>query len=150
MRALVQRVSEASVTIDGVKRSTMGPGLVVLLGVEKGDTAADREWLCRKVGNLRVFNDANGVMNRSLIDAGGDLIVVSQFTLLGSTKKGNRPSYIRAAGPEEAIPQYEAFVSEMESLLGKKVGTGEFGADMKVSLINDGPVTLWIDSRNRE
>lgn len=150
MRVLVQRVLEASVTIDGIKRSVIGPGLVVLLGVETGDTETDRQWLCRKVANLRVFNDTAGVMNRSLLDVDGELIVVSQFTLLGATKKGNRPSYIRAAGPSEAIPHYEAFVADMEAVLGKPVGTGEFGADMKVALINDGPVTLWIDSRNRE
>lgn len=150
MRALIQRVSGASVTIEGKRVAEIGPGLLVLLGVEKGDTDADREWLCRKVANLRIFNDAEGVMNRSLLDTGGELIVVSQFTLLGATKKGNRPSYIRAAGSEEAIPGYEAFVSEMEALLGKTVGTGAFGADMKVALVNDGPVTLWIDSRRRE
>ncbi len=150
MRALIQRVSQASVVIEGATVSVIGSGLLVLLGVAEGDTAADREWLARKVANLRIFNDRDGVMNHSLLDTGGDLIVVSQFTLLAATKKGNRPSYIKAAGPEEAIPQYEAFVSDMEALIGKPVGTGAFGADMKVSLTNDGPVTIWIDSRNRE
>lgn len=150
MRAVIQRVREASVTVDGEVVSKMGPGLLVLLGIEAADTAEDITWLVPKIGNLRIFNDSDGVMNRSLKDTEGDLIVVSQFTLLASTKKGNRPSYIRAARPQTAIPLYEAFVSRMEEFLDKEVGTGVFGADMKVALLNDGPVTIWIDSRNRE
>ena len=132
------------------KASGIGPGLLVLLGVETGDTRADIDWLSHKVANLRIFGDEQGLMNLSLLDTGGDLIVVSQFTLLADTKKGHRPSYIRAARPEEAVPLYEAFVAAMEALLGKKVGTGVFGAMMEVQLINDGPVTITIDSRRRE
>lgn len=150
MRAIIQRVSQASVVVEGKTVSAIDSGLLVLLGVAAGDTPEDRDWLARKIANLRIFNDTDGVMNLSLLDTGGDLIVVSQFTLLAATKKGNRPSYIRAAGPEEAVPHYKAFVSTMETILGKPVGTGEFGADMKVGLNNDGPVTIWIDSRNRE
>ena len=150
MRAVVQRVREASVSVDGAVVSKIGPGLLVLLGIEAADSAADIAWLVPKIGNLRIFNDSEGVMNRSLKDAGGELIVVSQFTLMASTKKGNRPSYIRAARPETAIPLYEAFVGSMEDFLQKEVGTGVFGADMKVSLLNDGPVTIWIDTKNRE
>ena len=150
MRAVIQRVREASVTVDGEVVSKIGPGLLVLLGIEGADTAGDIEWLVPKIGNLRIFDDSRGVMNRSLKDTDGELIVVSQFTLMASTKKGNRPSYIRAARPETAIPLYEAFVSSMEDFLEKKVGTGIFGADMKVALLNDGPVTIWIDTKNRE
>jgi D-tyrosyl-tRNA(Tyr) deacylase len=150
MRAVIQRVREASVTVDGEVVSKMGPGLLVLLGIEAADTSEDIAWLVPKIGNLRIFNDSDGVMNRSLKDTEGELIVVSQFTLMASTKKGNRPSYIRAARPETAIPLYEAFVSRMEDFLDKEVGTGVFGADMKVALLNDGPVTIWIDTRNRE
>ena len=150
MRAVVQRVSEASVIVQGQVISQMGAGLLVLLGVEKGDTSEDRTWLARKITNLRIFGDEEGKMNRSLVETKGGVIVVSQFTLLAATRKGNRPSYIRAAVPEEAIPGYEAFVAEMELLLGKSVGTGSFGADMKVHLVNDGPVTIWIDSRRRD
>jgi D-tyrosyl-tRNA(Tyr) deacylase len=150
MRAVIQRVREASVTVDGEVVSKIGPGLLVLLGIEAADTAEDIAWLVPKIGNLRIFNDTEGVMNRSLRDTGGELIVVSQFTLMASTKKGNRPSYIRAARPETAIPLYEAFVSSMEDFLEKKVGAGIFGADMKVALLNDGPVTIWIDTKNRE
>ena len=150
MRAVIQRVREASVTVDGEVVSKIGPGLLVLLGIEAADTAEDITWLVPKIGNLRIFNDSDGVMNRSLKDTDGELIVVSQFTLMASTKKGNRPSYIRAARPQTAIPLYEAFVSRMEEFLDREVGTGVFGADMKVSLLNDGPVTIWIDSRNRE
>jgi D-tyrosyl-tRNA(Tyr) deacylase len=138
------------VGVGGEAVSAIGPGLLVLLGIETGDGAEDLEWLANKISNLRIFPDGQGVMNRSVLEAGGDLIVVSQFTLLAQTKKGNRPSYIRAARPEEAIPIYEAFVEKMELLTGKKVGTGVFGADMQVGLINDGPVTIWIDSRQRE
>ena len=150
MRALIQRVSSASVRAEGEEQSRIGSGLLVLLGVEQGDKEADRDWLCRKIANLRIFDDKEGVMNRSLLDTDGDLIVVSQFTLLGATKKGNRPSYTRAARPGEATRLYDSFVAEMQRLLGKPVGTGVFGAHMEVELINDGPVTLWIDTRNKE
>ena len=150
MRAVIQRVREARVEVEGKAVSSIGPGLLVLLGIESGDGGEDLAWLAGKIANLRIFADAQGVMNRSVLETGGDLIVVSQFTLLAQTKKGNRPSYIRAARPEEAIPIYGAFVAEMERLLGRKVGTGVFGADMQVSLTNDGPVTIWIDSRSRE
>jgi len=128
----------------------MGPGLLVLLGIADNDGTEDLEWLVHKVANLRIFNDEHGVMNRSVLELGGELIVVSQFTLQALTKKGNRPSYIRAARPEAAIPLYEAFTVRMEEVLGRKVGTGIFGADMKVELLNDGPVTLLIDTKNRE
>lgn len=150
MRAVVQRVSSASVTISGKRVSEIGPGLVVLLGVSTSDTPEDTSWLVRKIANLRIFNDAQGVMNRSVEETGGGVIVVSQFTLLASTKKGNRPSYIAAARPETAIPLYEGFVGELEAVLGRKVGTGVFGADMKIDLCNDGPVTIVIDTKNRE
>jgi len=150
MRAVVQRVKEASVAVEGEVVSKIGTGLLILLGIEAADSAEDIAWLVPKIGNLRIFNDAKGVMNRSLKDTGGELIVVSQFTLMASTKKGNRPSYIRAARPETAVPLYEAFVSSMEDFLKKKVGTGVFGANMKVALLNDGPVTIWIDTKNRE
>ncbi len=150
MRAVIQRVREASVTVEGEVVSRIGPGLLVLLGIENADSPEDIDWLVPKIGNLRIFNDENGVMNRSLLDTEGELIVVSQFTLMASTKKGNRPSYIRAARPETAIPLYETFVRSMEAFLNKEVGTGIFGADMKVSLLNDGPVTIWIDTKNRE
>lgn len=150
MRIVVQRVTEASVTIEGVKKSEIGLGLLVLLGIENADTSDDIAWLCRKLLNLRIFNDENGVMNKSVQDVGGDIIVVSQFTLHASTKKGNRPSYIKAAKPDVAIPLYEAFVKQLEVEFGKSIGTGEFGADMKVRLLNDGPVTIWIDSKNKE
>lgn len=149
MRAVVQRVSEASVTIEGVKNAEIGPGLLILLGIEEDDSAEDISWLCRKISNMRIFNDSNGVMNESLLDVNGEAIVVSQFTLHASTKKGNRPSYIKAAKPDIALPLYEQFVSALEQETGKKVGTGEFGADMKVALINDGPVTIIIDSKNK-
>lgn len=150
MRALIQRVSEASVTIDAKVKSSIGSGLLILLGIEPEDTKQDIEWLCGKITRLRIFNDENEVMNRSIKDVDGEMIVVSQFTLHASTKKGNRPSYIKAAKPDIAIPIYEQFVKQMESELGKSVQTGEFGADMKVRLLNDGPVTIWIDSKNRE
>ena len=150
MRAVVQRVREAHVEVQGAAVSQIGPGLLILLGVETGDTAEDREWLCRKIANLRIFPDADGQMNRSLVDISGEAIVVSQFTLLAATKKGNRPSYIRAARPDEAVPMYEAFVASLKELTGRPVGTGEFGADMQVHLVNDGPVTITIDSRRRE
>lgn len=149
MKAVIQRVSKASVTIEGVKVSEIKKGLLILLGIEPADDTTDIEWLSRKIANLRVFNDENDVMNKSLIDIDGDAIIVSQFTLHASTKKGNRPSYINAAKPAIAIPLYEAFISDFETQIGKNVGTGEFGADMKVELLNDGPVTIIIDSKNR-
>jgi D-tyrosyl-tRNA(Tyr) deacylase len=150
MRAVIQRASEASVTIDGQVRDGIGLGFVVLLGIEGADTTADIEWLCGKIARLRVFNDDDGLMNNSLADVGGGVLVISQFTLHASTKKGNRPSFTRAAKPEVAIPLYEQFIATLESELGQTVQVGEFGADMKVALINDGPVTLTIDTKNRE
>ena len=147
MRAVIQRVSQASVTINGVKIAEIQSGLLVLLGVVDSDTSEDIEWLSNKLTNLRIFNDAEGVMNTSLKDSQGAAIVVSQFTLYAQTKKGNRPSYIKAAKPDVAIPLYENFVKEMQNLIETKVQTGEFGADMKISLINDGPVTIVIDSQ---
>lgn len=150
MRTLIQRVQQASVTIDGQIKSRIGKGLLVLVGIEDRDTQDDIEWLCKKIANLRIFDDENGVMNRSVVDIEGEVLVVSQFTLHASTKKGNRPSYIHASKPEIAIPMYEAFCTEIELQIGKKVQTGTFGADMKVELINDGPVTIWIDSQNKE
>lgn len=149
MRVVIQRVSSASVTIDGQVRSAIGQGLLVLLGIGPEDGAEDIDWLVRKVAGLRIFNDDAGVMNRSVVEVGGEALVVSQFTLMASTKKGNRPSYIGAAGHEHAIPMYEAFCAALSATIGRPVGTGEFGADMKVSLLNDGPVTICIDSRNR-
>ena len=149
MIAVIQRVSEASVTIDEKVKSKIEKGLLVLLGIEDADNGEDIEWLSTKIVNLRIFNDANGVMNVSVKEDGGDIIVVSQFTLHASTKKGNRPSYIKASKPEVAIPLYEKFVSEISNQLGKTVQTGEFGADMKVQLLNDGPVTIVIDTKNK-
>jgi D-tyrosyl-tRNA(Tyr) deacylase len=149
MIAVIQRVSESSVTINGEIKSKIGKGLMILVGIEDADTGEDIEWLAAKIVNLRIFNDSEGVMNVSVKDDGGDIIVVSQFTLQASTKKGNRPSYIKAAKPEVAIPLYEKFVAEIADQLDKPVGTGEFGADMKVSLINDGPVTIVIDTKNK-
>jgi D-tyrosyl-tRNA(Tyr) deacylase len=150
MRAVIQRVREAAVQIDGQWHSRIGPGLLVLLGVENGDTAGDLEWLAGKIARLRVFPDGEGVMNLSVQEAGGRVMVVSQFTLLASTRKGNRPSYSRAAPPETAEPLYEQFVRTLSQLLGQSVATGKFGAMMQVHLVNDGPVTLIIDSRLRE
>lgn len=147
---MIQRVSHASVTIDGACKSAIKKGFMVLLGIEEADTQEDANWLCKKIANLRVFDDENGVMNKSVIDIGGEILVVSQFTLMASTKKGNRPSYIRAARHETAIPLYEYFCNELSIALGKQVGTGEFGADMKVELLNNGPVTICIDSKNKE
>lgn len=149
MKAVIQRVSEASVVVDGNSIASISDGFLLLLGIAENDTQEDINWLANKVVNLRIFNDDNGVMNNSLLTIDGEVIVVSQFTLQASTKKGNRPSYIKAARPDIAIPLYEAFVTRLESLLGKKVQTGEFGADMKVSLINDGPVTINIDTENK-
>jgi len=150
MRVVVQRVSEASVTVEGKITGSIGPGLVVLLGIEEQDTMSDVEWLSAKLIRLRIFNDTRGVMNCSVVETGGDFLIVSQFTLHASTRKGNRPSYIRAARPEQAIPLYEAFVNQIAQGIGKPVITGRFGAMMQVSLVNDGPVTLVIDSRNKE
>jgi D-tyrosyl-tRNA(Tyr) deacylase len=148
MKVVVQRVSKASVSIDNQIVAAIGSGLLILLGIVDEDTQEDIEWLTRKVANLRIFEDDKGVMNRSLLDVGGDAIVVSQFTLHASTKKGNRPSYIKAAKPDVAISLYEAFVTKLEHILIKKIQTGQFGADMKVELLNDGPVTIIIDSKS--
>ena len=150
MKVVIQRVTRSSVTIKGNIVASIEKGLLVLLGIIDEDTKDDIIWLSNKIANLRVFDDENGVMNKSIIDVEGDAIVVSQFTLHASTKKGNRPSYIKAAKPEIAIPIYEAFVKQLELDLGKKVQTGQFGADMKVELINDGPVTIIIDTKNRD
>ena len=150
MKAVIQRVSKASVTIDNEKGASIGSGVLVLLGIVNEDTSDDINWLTRKIVNLRIFEDDQGVMNRSLLDVDGDAIVVSQFTLHASTKKGNRPSYIKAAKPDVAIPLYETFIKQLESDVGKKIQTGQFGADMQVELINDGPVTIIIDSKNVE
>lgn len=150
MRIVIQRVKHASVTIEGVKKSEIGQGYLILLGIEEADNAEDVLWLCKKTIGLRVFDDENGVMNRSIEDIEGEIMVVSQFTLMASYKKGNRPSYIRAARHETAIPLYEMFCKELSQLLGKNVQTGEFGADMKVELINDGPVTICMDTKNKE
>lgn len=146
---VIQRVSEASVTIGGVVKSSIGRGLLVLLGVGHDDTEEDIDYLVKKTAALRIFDDEAGVMNLSVTDVGGEVIVVSQFTLMAATRKGNRPSYIGAAGHEKAVPMYEEFCRRMSEAIGRPVGTGEFGADMKVSLLNDGPVTICIDSKNR-
>lgn len=150
MRVVIQRVSEASVTIDNIVKSSVGKGLLILIGIEDADTDEDIEWLTKKIVQLRIFNDAHEVMNKSVIDIGGELLVVSQFTLHASTKKGNRPSYLRASKPEIAIPIYEKFVRQLEVTAGIPVQTGTFGADMKVRLLNDGPVTIVIDTKNKE
>ncbi|HRF69279.1 MAG TPA: D-aminoacyl-tRNA deacylase [Muribaculum sp.] len=150
MRLVIQRVSSASVSVDGKLHSAVDRGMLVLVGVENGDTEADMQWLAAKTVSLRIFDDENGVMNRSVADVGGDILAVSQFTLTASTRKGNRPSYIRAAGHELAVPLYENFCMELSRLLGREVKRGIFGADMKVSLVNDGPVTIVIDSRLKE
>lgn len=150
MRALIQRVSSASVTIAGQVSGEIGPGLLVLLGIEEADTQEDIDWLCGKISRLRIFGDDEGLMNRSVVDVDGGLLVVSQFTLYGSTKKGNRPSFIRSAKPPVAIPLYEAFVKQLSFTALRPVATGAFGADMQVALVNDGPVTIWIDSKQRE
>ena len=149
MKAVIQRVSQASVTINNEKVADIGLGLLILVGIEDADTTEDIDWLTAKISQLRIFNDENGVMNKSVQDVNGDIIVVSQFTLHASTKKGNRPSYLKASKPDVAIPLYETFVNSMEKSIGKKVQTGQFGADMKVSLINDGPVTIIIDTKNK-
>mgnify|MGYP001754571096 CR=1 FL=1 len=150
MRVLIQRVTKASVTIENSIKSQIGKGLLILLGIEDNDNKEDIEWLCNKITNLRIFNDKDGVMNLSALDTEADMLVVSQFTLHASTKKGNRPSYIRASKPDIAIPLYEAFCETLRRKLNKDIGTGEFGADMQVELINDGPVTIWIDSKVKE
>ena len=150
MRIVIQRVTHASVTIEGKVKSKIGNGLLVLVGIEDRDTKEDAEWLAGKIANIRIFNDENGVMNKSVLDIDGEILVVSQFTLQALTKKGNRPSYIRASKADFAIPMYEYFCDKVKEQLKKEIGTGEFGADMKVELLNDGPVTIWIDSQNRE
>ncbi len=150
MRVVIQRVSSASVSISQKVKSEIGKGLLILLGIEDADTDADIDWLIKKICQLRIFDDEQGVMNKSLEDVEGDALVVSQFTLHASTKKGNRPSYIRASRPEFAIPMYQKFLASLEQKLGKPVGSGEFGADMQVQLLNDGPVTIIIDSQNKD
>lgn len=150
MRVVVQRVKHASVTISGNIKSEIQQGLLVLVGIEDADTGEDIDFLCKKIINLRIFDDEQGVMNKSITDINGEMLVVSQFTLHASTKKGNRPSYIKAAKPDIAIPLYETFCCTLENELQKPIGTGEFGADMQVELVNDGPVTIWIDSKNKE
>ena len=147
MRTVIQRVSSASVTIGGKVKASIGPGLLVLLGVGQEDRQEDLDYLVKKIAALRIFNDEAGVMNRSVVDVGGEVLVVSQFTLLASTRKGNRPSYIRAAGHALAVPMYERFCAALSDAIGRPVGTGEFGADMQVTLVNDGPVTIIIDSK---
>jgi len=150
MRAVIQRVKHASVTIEGSVKSSIGQGFLVLLGVCNEDTTEDVEWLVKKIANLRVFDDDEGVMNRSLLDIQGEALVVSQFTLYASCKKGNRPSWFRAGSHEHSIPLYQAFCQQLSEQIGKSVGTGEFGADMKVELLNDGPVTICMDTKNKE
>ena len=150
MRIVIQRVSHASVTIDGVCKSSIKEGFMILVGIENADTQEDADWLCKKIVNLRVFDDENGVMNKSILDIDGEILVVSQFTLHASYKKGNRPSYIYAAKPDIAIPLYEYFCQALITALGKEIGTGEFGADMKVELLNNGPVTICMDTKNKE
>lgn len=150
MRVVIQRVTEASVTINNKVKSQIDNGLLILLGIEETDTQQDIDWLVKKIIGLRIFDDENGVMNKSVTDTGGDIIVVSQFTLMASYKKGNRPSYIRAAKHEISIPLYEQFCATLQQALGKPIGTGEFGADMKVRLLNDGPVTICMDTHNKE
>jgi len=149
MIAVIQRASEASVKIEGKIKAEIGTGLMILLGIEEADREEDIAWLSKKIVNLRIFPDENGVMNKSLLEIGGEILLISQFTLHASTKKGNRPSYIKAAKPDIAIPLYENMISALETELGKSIGTGEFGADMKVSLVNDGPVTIVMDSQNK-
>jgi len=149
MIAVIQRVSESSVKIEGKIKAEIGVGLMILVGIEEADGTEDIEWLSQKIVNLRIFPDENGVMNRSILEVGGEILLISQFTLHASTKKGNRPSYIKAAKPDIAIPLYEKMITALETELGKPIGTGEFGADMKVSLVNDGPVTIVMDTKNR-
>jgi D-tyrosyl-tRNA(Tyr) deacylase len=150
MIAVIQKVAQSSVTIEGIIKSSIGKGLLLLLGIEDADGEEDIQWLCRKILNLRIFNDDNGVMNESVLDHDGEILVISQFTLHASTRKGNRPSYIKAAKPDVAIPLYNRFVEVMEAGLTKKIGTGEFGAYMEVELVNDGPVTIIIDTKEKK
>ena len=150
MRIVIQRVGHASVTIEGKVKSAIGPGLLILVGVESADTTEDVDWLVRKVAALRIFDDEQGVMNRSVQDINGEALVVSQFTLFASTKKGNRPSWLKAAPHNISVPLYDAFCQRLSQAMGKSVGTGEFGADMKVELLNDGPVTILMDTKNKE
>lgn len=150
MRIIIQRVLDSSVTIDGKIHASIGKGMTILVGIEDSDTEEDIDWLCKKIVMMRIFDDENGVMNRSIIEDGGDILVISQFTLYASTKKGNRPSYIRAAKPEISIPFYENFINKLETYLGKSIKKGIFGADMKVSINNNGPVTIIMDSKNKE
>lgn len=150
MRIVIQRVSHASVTIEGVCKSSIQEGFMILVGIENADTQEDADWLCKKIVNLRVFDDENGVMNKSILDINGNILVISQFTLHASYKKGNRPSYIYAAKPDTAIPLYEYFCQALQTALGKEIGTGEFGADMKVELLNNGPITICMDTKNKE
>lgn len=150
MRTVIQRVSRASVTIEGQLKSSISEGLLILLGIEEADTEDDAAWIAKKIAALRIFDDEVGVMNRSILDTGGNILVVSQFTLMASYKKGNRPSYIRAAGHETAIPLYNNFCQQLSEAIGRPVQTGTFGADMKVELLNDGPVTICMDTKNKE
>lgn len=150
MRVLIQRVTKASVNINEAEERSIGEGLLIFLGIEEADNEDDIDYLIRKIVNLRIFDDENGIMNKSILDIEGELLLISQFTLHATTKKGNRPSYIRAAKPEIAIPRYVEFIEQLIHALGKPIKTGEFGADMQVSLINNGPVTIWIDSKNKE
>ena len=150
MRVVIQRAGHASVTINGTCKASIGKGLMILVGIEESDGKEDIDWLCKKIVNLRIFDDENGVMNKSILEADGEILVISQFTLHASTKKGNRPSYIRAAGHTTAIPLYESFCRKLGEALGKPVQTGEFGAEMKVDLLNHGPVTICMDTKNKE
>ncbi|PIB37022.1 D-tyrosyl-tRNA(Tyr) deacylase [Reichenbachiella sp. 5M10] len=150
MITVIQKSLEASVRIDGVTKASIGRGLMILVGIEDQDGQEDIEWLSRKIVNMRIFEDETGVMNKSILDIAGEILLISQFTLLASTKKGNRPSYIKAAKPEVAIPLYERMVAQLQNDLGQMIQTGEFGADMKISLINDGPVTILMDSKNKQ
>jgi len=150
MRAVIQRVSQASCTIDGTLTGKIDTGLLVLLGIEDADTSADLEWLAQKIVNMRIFGDENGLMNKALADVDGNILLISQFTLFAQTKKGNRPSFIRAAKPDKAIPMYEQMIAQLQALLNKPVATGVFGADMKIALVNDGPVTITIDTKVKE
>ena len=150
MRIVIQRVSHASVTIEGHCKSAIGKGMLILVGIEEADGQEDIDWLCKKIVNLRIFDDENGVMNKSILEDGGEILVISQFTLHASTKKGNRPSYIKAAKPEISVPLYEKFCKDLTAALGKEIGTGTFGADMKVELLNDGRVTICMDTQQNE
>jgi D-tyrosyl-tRNA(Tyr) deacylase len=150
MRAVVQRVTEASCKVDGEITGQIGPGFLVLLGIEEADTEEDLNWLANKIAGMRVFSDENGLMNKALADINGDILLISQFTLLAQTKKGNRPSFIRAAKPDKAIPMYEQMIKALEAIIGKKIATGIFGADMKISLLNDGPVTIVMDTKDKD